>query len=577
MTKRITRANSIVIKHDKPVSLEDILSVALQKQRVTLAKAAKEILADRRRDLMDFVQQPGNTLYGINTGFGRNVDLAISPNDLATLQRNLILSHSAGMGDPVGEDITRITMLLRARSLARGHSGVRPVVVETILDCLNAGIIPVVPKIGSVSASGDLAPLSHIALGLIGEGDVHYKGKIVPAREALNAEKIEPLVLEAKEGLALNNGAQYANALGIYGWHKMSQLLHSAYLATAMSAQVMLGADTPYEADLHALRPHSGAQKAAHIIHKLMQDSPIRESHRKIQVDGEVQDPYSLRCAAQILGSCQELLDRAAKTFEIEANSVTDNPVILPNNEGKFSRVVSGGHFHGMPVANDLHGLVQAAGIMASLTNARCQRYVDGNRNKGLGSYMMWPGSTDDSAHKAQQSVSSGMMIPEYTTAGMLNSIWGASMPSHLMSVSTSAGQEDHVSMAANVGLRLRDIVPQLAGIIAIEFAFIGQAAAIRKEMNWIPTKAAEPDPQLGPGKHAWGESERKLNPVGEEVLSRIYSVFPPVKEDRYMAGQLEKLSTRVLSGELIDGIDELKQPRTKPSIRLVNDKKHGL
>jgi histidine ammonia-lyase len=456
------------------------------------------------------------------------------------------------VGEPIDEEIARITMLLRARSLARGHSGVRPVVVETILACLNVRITPLVPRYGSVSASGDLAPLSHIALGLIGEGKVHYKGKIVPAIEALNAEGIEPLVLEAKEGLALNNGAQYANALGIYSWHKISLLLQSACLATAMSAQVMLGADTPFQADLHALRPHSGAQKVAATIHELMKDSPIRESHRLIEVDGEVQDPYNLRCAGQILGACQELLERAQHTFQIEANSVTDNPVILPDAEGRYTRVVSGGHFHGMPIATDLYGLLQAAGIMASLTNARCQRYIDSGRNKGMGSYLMWPGVTDDPTLQALQSVSSGMMIPEYTSAGLVNSIWGQGIPSHLMSVSTSAGQEDHVSMAANVGLRLQNIIPQLAHMIAIEFAFIGQAAAIRKQMEWIPTKVAKPD---GSGRHYWQEGERRLNPVGEKILDKVYSVFPPVKEDRYMADQLEALSGLVLSGDLIKGI----------------------
>ena len=569
MIKNITKANRLVIKHNVPITLEDVLAVGMKSQNVKLARAAKEMLSQRRQDLTGHIDESGAAIYGINTGFGRNVDLAISHANLSTLQRNLILSHACGVGPSADESIVRMTMLLRARSLARGHSGVRPIVVETILDFLNAGITPVVPRFGSVSASGDLAPLSHIALGLIGEGNVHYKGKIVSAKEALAAEKINPLVLEAKEGLALNNGAQYSNALGIFCWHKVSLLLENACLATAMSAQVMLGADTPFQADLHALRPHAGALNVAQLIYGYMQNSPIRESHRSFDVDGEVQDPYNIRCAAQILGTCREALDRAHKTFQTEANSVTDNPVILPEKSGRYSNVVSGGHFHGMPIAQDLFGLMQSVGIMASLTNARCQRYIDAARNKGLGSYLMWPGATDDPAWIEKQSVSSGMMIPEYTSAALLNGIWGLSTPSHLMSVPTSAGQEDHVSMAANVGLRLVDATDHLAHMIGIEFAYIGQAAAIRKEMEWIPSKVEDKN------RHYWCEGERTLNDIGEKALAAIYSVFPPVKEDRYMADELKNLALLVSSGELIDRISPCAGANNNPKPALIHRSRH--
>jgi histidine ammonia-lyase len=333
----------------------------------------------------------------------------------------------------------------------------------------------------------------------------------------------------------------------------MDLLLKSACIATAMSAQVMLGADTPFRADLHNLRPHAGAQRIAKRIFNLMKNSPIREAHRPYDIDGEVQDPYSLRCAAQILGACEELLTRAMNTLTTEANSVTDNPVILPKNIGgkeRYIDIVSGGHFHGMPVAIDIYGLLQAAGILSTLINVRCQRYVDENRNKGLGADLKWPGLSDSADWQKKQSVWSGMMIPEYVSASLTNYIWGACMPTHLMSIPTDAGQEDHVSMAANLGLRTLDILPRLGNILALEFAFIAQAAAIRKQMDYIPSRIAHKTGGYDIRRYQWDKKDRYLNAVGEEILEKIYSIFPPVIEDRYMSEQIEDLSNHIISGD---------------------------
>ena len=349
-------------------------------------------------------------------------------------------------------EVVRAAMLLRAASLARGHSGVRSVVVRQIVDVLNRDIVPVVPCYGSVGASGDLAPLAHMALPLIGEGEVVVGGgqSPVPAADALTEAGLSPLILEMKEGLALINGSQLATAFGLLAADRLETLLQTACIATAITAQVWLGTDAAFADDLHALRPHPGAREIARRLRELMADSPMRLAHVPHEVDWEVQDPYSLRCAAQILGTCHDLVADARRTLEIEAASVTDNPLLLPDADGAYTRVVSGGHFHGMPVAVALFHLTEALAIMASLSQVRSARYVDEARNKGLGADLIWPG-----LDPAERATSSGMMIPEYVSAALLNTIWAATAPSHLLSLPTDAGQEDHVSMGTPLAVRL--------------------------------------------------------------------------------------------------------------------------
>ena len=540
------------------VSIEDVIEVAEDRAAVVLEAQTAEELDRRKKEVDAYVVASGAPAYGFNRGFGHNVHLPVKDEDLEALQLNLIRSHACGVGEPAPTPIVRATMLLRARSLARGHSGVRAAVVQQLLQFLNKGLTPVVPRLGSVSASGDLAPLSHIALALLGEGWILPRGQQQPlaASDALTQAQLAPLKLKMKEGLALNNGAQFSTALTIYCLFRLDRLLETACLTTALSAQVMLGTDTAYRQDLHDLRQHPGAEKTARWIFEFMANSPIREFHRNHNVDGEVQDPYNLRCAAQVLGACWELLDKARATLTIEANSVTDNPVILrataahgfaPPDHGKFIDIVSGGHFHGMPVAIEAYGLMQAMAIMARLSNMRCARYVDAKRNKGLGDDLKWPGplapSADDHHHQA---ISSAMMIPEYTSAGLTNWLFGQAMPSHLFSLSTDAGQEDHVSMAANVALRVYDSLERLAEVLAIELAFASQAAAIRQHMDHIPS--------LAPGKKEapWDPEHRCLNGPGEAALEAIRAVFPIVKEDRYMADELKQLARRVLDGTIL-------------------------
>lgn len=489
-------------------------------------------------------------------------------------------------------------MLLRVQSLARGFSGVRSIIVQRLIDMLNKDIVPCVPMLGSVGASGDLAPMSHIGLSaMLGVGKVRHKGVIMNAKTAFLKNGLSPIRLEMKEGLALNNGVQFMTALGLHAYIKMDMLLKTACIATAMSTQVMLGADTPFRADLHELRPNPGAVKVARWIWKLMSNSPIREAHRPYNIDGEVQDPYNIRCAAQILGACAELIDEAGQALLLEANSVTDNPLILKatakngwdKREGgkyldQYVDIVSGGHFHGMPVAIRVYNMLQAMAIMARLSNMRCARYVDQDRNKGLGSDLKWPGLTQN-----EYAVSSAMMIPEYTSAALTNWIWGACMPNHLFSISTDAGQEDHVSMGTGVAVRLVETLPRLAETLAIELAYATQAAAIRKSMDYIPSKAPIPEePQelkekqkslekdlkefYGEKKlevdfrlikkYPWQKKQRKLNRVGEAILKKIDSKegFPHLKKDRFMAEDIKRLSELVMNGEILTIASEFVQ-----------------
>jgi histidine ammonia-lyase len=568
--------DAVTLDHRRRLSLVDIRRVASGKCNLVLNRECAALLDQRREEVLAKVRRQAEPAYGFNRGFGHNVNLPVDGDEglLAQLQRNLIRSHAMGLGQATPRRIVRTAMVLRANSLCRGHSAVRSVVVEKILQLLNAQITPVVPRHGSVSASGDLAPLSHIALALIGEGTVFAGSRKLPAAEALAEAGIEPLTLQMKEGLALNNGAQFICAIGIDVAQQLTELLKTATIATSLSTQAMLGSATPFREDLHRLRPHPGALVVSRWLRALLSGSPIQDVHRDIEIDGEIQDPYNIRCAAQILGACWDLIDEAERTFELEANSVTDNPLLLQNRDtGEFTEIVSGGHFHGMPLAVKLYNLMQACGIIARLSNMRCVRFVDETRNKGLGPDLIWPGLS-----AAERSASSGMMASEYASASLTNWIWGQAMPSHLFSVSTDAGQEDHVSMGAPLGLRLLDTIPRLAEVLAVELAFASQAAAIRRYQQHFPSKTSLPqsarslaaqfvagvaqviaseeqrdlEVQVDVRKlYPWRPEERRMSQAGEAVLAEIQHIFPVVTEDRVMSEQITTLAKRILDGTI--------------------------
>jgi len=569
---------AILLHHRKPLSLSDVCAVA-KGARVTIDRATLRLLDRRRAAIVRAVRLNPVAAYGFNRGFGSNVDQKVSPELVDALQQNLIRSHACGVGNPAPREVVRAMMLLRAKSLALGHSGVRAEVVQQIVRFLNADITPSVPLFGSVGASGDLAPLAHVALALMGEGEVFIGRSLraLPTKKALRKKRLAPLALQMKEGLALINGVQYSTALGILSCERLQALLDTAIVNTALATQVLLGSDAPFGEDLITLRPHPGAVKVSAKLRRLIRGSPLREAHRDFDIDGEVQDPYNLRCAPQILGACAELIDDAAQTFVCEANSVTDNPLLLtdPKAAGRLTRIVSGGHFHGMPIAVKLYSLLQAVGIVAQLSNVRCVRYVDRARNKGLGGVLLWNGLSS-----AERSISSGMMIPEYVSASLTNVVLGECMPSHLFSLSTAAGQEDHVSMSAGLAVRVYDSLPRLAEILGIELAYAAQAAALRKALPSFPsklslseaaTRATHREQQAlraalrkalkGSRLDASIEtslqvrmpaSSRPLSPICESIVRDVNRLFPPVKSDRVLAQQLQTLAKAVLEGRFV-------------------------
>ena len=465
-------------------------------------------------------------------------------------------------------------MLLRVHSFLRGNSAVRSSLISLIVSLLNHRITPSVPCFGSVGASGDLAPLSHIARTLIGEGNVWYERQLRPAHEVFQSLQITPATLQMKEGLALSNGMQFTLAYGIYVHHQVSRLLKAATFISAFTTQVMLGSDDPFDSEFQLLRPHPGACKIARWLTEYSAGSPIRESHRAYHVDGEVQDPYNIRCTPQILGASAELLDDAQATFEIEANSATDNPLILKDPEtNNWTRIVSGGHFHGMPLATRLYGLIQAASIICSLSNTRCSRYVDENRNKGLGNDLIWPTLTSE-----ERSQSSGMMIPEYVSAALTNLVLGYSTPNHLYPISTDAGQEDHVSMATNLAFKLFDMVPRINELLAIELLFAYQGALIRKKLAQLPSKhtvGSEHSEEiqkftaymketalstLGPDfevslkirtTKSIPASATEFSPSCEKVIEQLATIVAPITVDRSLSEDILNVATFISTSEL--------------------------
>ena len=571
----------IVLDRGKPLSLAEVSAGAAGEAVFALADAARAYMGALRAEAETaLAAEPSRRVYGLNTGFGSNFRDYVSPERLRALQRNLILSHCVGVGPLAPRAVVRATMLLRARSLAEGQSVVRPIVVETLLDLLNKDIVPAVPANGSVSASGDLAPLSHVAAVLIGEGAVLLDGRAkaafaaesVPTRRYLGeAAKhglpvFSPLVLEMKEGLALNNGCQYATAWGVLAAAQMRSLIATAALATALGVQAMVGMGRPFRADLQALRPHHGQQQVAAWVWDLLEGYMFRNASAddRVAFDGEFQDPYNLRCAAQILGPCEDLISRAEATLACEANSVTDNPIDLNKSAEayKLDQITSGGHFHGMGVAVDVYGLLQAAGIMARLSNMRCQRYVDARRNKGLGPQVR--GESPDPTE-------SGLLMAEYTTAGLCNQIWGLAMPSHLMSISTDSGQEDHVSMAGNVAMRAYEAGARLAEVQAIELAYASQALLVRARNDGLVTRVL--DQNLGAATAAPTQAEfgGRTRSVGFEktwrmsmsaaelaparltapAIAAIRAAFAPVEGDRELAWDFMALADKVLAGDI--------------------------
>jgi histidine ammonia-lyase len=452
----------------------------------------------------------GETVYGVNTGFGLLANTRIPNERLAELQSNLILSHSAGLGDPLPRHVTRLMIVLKLLGLGRGHSGVRPLVIEALQRLVDADALPVIPSQGSVGASGDLAPLAHLIAALMGYGRVDVAGEVMPAKDALKQIGLDQLQLGPKEGLALINGTQASAALALDALFAGERVFAAALMAGAMSVDALKGSAKPFDPRISALRGQPGQIRVAAAIHDLLQGSEILVSHVKCD---RVQDPYSFRCQPQVMGASLDLLENAARTLTIEAAGVTDNPIVFADDD----TAISGGNFHAQPVAFAADTIAMALCEVGSISERRVSVLVD-PKMSGLPAFL-----TEDSG------VNSGLMIPQVTAAALVSENKSLAFPASVDSIPTSAGQEDHVSMAPIAGRKACQIARNAAGVIAVELM-----------------AAAE-----GIDYHA----PLKTSPKLQQVHSAVRGLSPHFTADRYWADEMLMLQAAVFDGEIGKGL----------------------
>jgi histidine ammonia-lyase len=491
----------------RDLTIDHVVEVARGRRRVTLAPEAADRMRASRA-VIERLVEAGATVYGVTTGFGDLADVRIEPSQVAELQHNLVRSHAAGVGTPLPDEAVRAMLLLRANALAVGLSGVRVEVVQLLLDMLNAAVHPVVPSRGSLGASGDLAPLAHIALVLVGEGEASVDGAGPwPGGKALARAGLAPLALGAKEGLALLNGTQLMSGLGSLGHHDALRLALTADVIGAMSLEAMLGTAAAFAADLIAARPHPGQVASARHLRELLRESQIGASHAAS--GHRVQDAYSLRCMPQVHGAARDALGELERVLRVEINAATDNPLVFPSGE-----VISGGNFHGEPLAMALDYAVLAVAELASISERRIARLVDGHLS-GLPPFLA-----------ERPGVESGLMIAHYTAAALVNELQGLAHPSSVDTISTSANQEDHVSMGATSALRLREAIDRAERVLAIEAICAAQGLDFR-----VP---------LRPGIGVAAAHER------------VRSVVSHLDADRPPAPDIDALTALVHAGDLL-------------------------
>jgi histidine ammonia-lyase len=446
------------------LAIEDLVAVARGGRRVAVApKAWKAVEASRA--VVDRLVAKGEVAYGITTGFGEFAHVTIEPGQVRQLQRNLLMSHAVGVGEPLPRDVVRAMMAIRANTLLKGHSGVRRLLIERLLALLNADLVPLVPSRGSVGSSGDLCPLAHMALPLIGLGHVDVAGKKVPAAKALRDAGIEPLVLEAKEGLALINGTQMMSAIGALAVHDASGLLADAQVVAGMSVEALMGSVAPFDARVHALRPHPGQAAVAANLRALTARSGIVHSHEGCD---RVQDAYSLRCIPQVLGPVHETLEAARAVLQTEINSVTDNPLVFPDGT-----ILSQGNFHGEVLAFHLDFLAIALSEVASLSERRTERLVNPHLSEGLKPFLVDSGG-----------LNSGFMIAQYAAAALVSENKVLAHPASVDSIPTSANQEDHNSMGSIAALKLLQVLRNARSVVAIEALCAAQAVDFKAPLK---------------------------------------------------------------------------------------------
>lgn len=487
------------------LTLQQLRCVYRESVRLTLADNCKSAI-EKATDTVTQILQQDKAVYGINTGFGLLAQKRINSENLQELQRKLVISHACGTGELLSDDQVRLMMVLKINSLARGFSGIRLSVIESLITLLNAEVYPCVPAKGSVGASGDLAPLAHMSAALIGVGNVRVKGKVMPALEGLAHAGIEPVELGPKEGLALLNGTQTSTALALSGLFDTEVLFHATLVIGALSVDAALGSDAPFDPRIHAVRGHQGQQDVAAVFRELLEGSEIRASHRDCT---RVQDPYSLRCQPQVLGACLDNLRHAAKVLNIEANAVSDNPLVFADN----GDILSGGNFHAEPVAQvaDLIAIVVAE--IGALSERRIALLID-NHLSQLPPFLVENGG-----------LNSGFMIAQVTAAALASENKSLAHPASVDSLPTSANQEDHVSMATFAARRLQDMADNTGGVLAVELLAACQGVDFR-----APLMTSE-----------------RLRQIHGTVRERI-SFYD---EDRYFAPDIELAKVIIRSGEI--------------------------
>ena len=494
------------------LTVADVWAVAVERDAAFLTDAACDRMVEARALVERAAHGPSEHTYGVNTGFGRFVSRSIPEELTEELQLRLLRSHACGVGEPYEDEIVRAAMLLRANTLAKGTSGARVETVELLLECLNRGVLPVVPGRGSVGASGDLAPLAHLALPLVGEGEAFVDGERLPGLEALARVGLEPLRLAAKEGLSLINGTQFMTAAASLGVVRARRLARAADLACAQSLEALQGSRTSFLPQIHALRPLRGQGDSAANVLRLLEGSSIIEAHRWCD---KVQDAYSLRCAPQVHGASRDLLDYVDYTVSVELNAATDNPLVLVDDD----MLVSNGNFHGQPLAFALDALAMAVSELASISERRVERLVNPNLSDGLPAFLTTDGG-----------LNSGFMIPQYVAASLVSENKVLCHPASVDSIPTSAGQEDHVSMGNAAGLKAWRVLANCERALAIELLAGAQAVEFHAPL--------EP----GVGVRATRAAVRELS--------------PRLGDDRSLAPDIEATATAIRDGSLVAAVE---------------------
>ena len=490
----------------------DVWTGAVDRTPAELSDASR----DRMRAARELVERTAHGArehtYGVNTGFGKFVSRSIPEELTEELQVRLLRSHACGVGEPYPDEIVRAALLLRANALAKGTSGARVELVEALLACLNAGLLPYVPSRGSVGASGDLAPLAHLALPLIGEGKAWHEGELLEGDEALAAAGLEPIRLAAKEGLSLINGTQFMAALGALGLMRGRRLAQAADLACAQSLEALQGSRTSFIPQIHTLRPLRGQADSAANVLRLLEGSAINEAHKWCD---KVQDAYSLRCAPQVHGAARDLLDYVDYTVSVELNAATDNPLVLVEEE----TLVSNGNFHGQPLAFALDALAMAVSELANISERRVERLVNPSLSDGLPPFLTTDGG-----------LNSGFMIPQYVAASLVSENKSLCHPASVDSIPTSAGQEDHVSMGNASGLKAWQVLANAESALAIELLAGAQAVEFHAPL------------QPGAGVAA--------------TRAHVRTLSQRLADDRPLAGDIESVAAAIRDGSLVAAVE---------------------